>query len=168
MAPALALLCLLGLLGCSRPPASDADRLRRIADLYRGYRDEFPEVPGISPEALEQRLDDPQLVLVDVREAEEREVSTLPGALSVEEFVSREDELAGRPVVTYCTVGYRSGLFAKELLAEGWDVANLEGSILAWTHAGGPLVDADGQPTRRVHVYSRRWDLAAERYQGVW
>ena len=165
---AFALLILVALAACSGPPGPDDGDRRRIAELYGGYRKQFPDVPGISPEELAERLDDPELVVVDVREAGEREVSTLPGALSAEEFLQRGDELTGRRVVTYCTVGYRSGLFAEELRAKGWDVANLEGSILGWTHAGGELVDPEGRPTRRVHVYARRWNLAAEGYEPVW
>jgi sodium/bile acid cotransporter 7 len=168
MNTACVLLVLVTLAGCSRPPASDDGDRRRIAELYDGYRKQFPDVPGISPEQLAERLDDPDLVVVDVRDAREREVSTLPGALSTEEFLQGGDELEGRRVVTYCTVGYRSGLFAEELRAKGWDVANLEGSILGWTHAGGELVDREGRPTRRVHVYARRWNLAAEGYEPVW
>jgi sodium/bile acid cotransporter 7 len=49
----------------------------------------------------------------------------------------------------------------------GVDVLNLEGSVLAWTHAGGPLV-RDGVSTKRLHVYGRRWNLAADGYETVW
>ncbi|MEZ5331151.1 MAG: rhodanese-like domain-containing protein [Thermoanaerobaculia bacterium] len=168
MHPALPLLGLLALSACARAPASEAGREQRIAELYAGYHEKFPEVPDISATELESHLEDPGLVLVDVREARERNVSTLPGALSAEEFEAREDELRGRRVVTYCTIGYRSGLYAERLRQEGWDAVNLEGSILAWTHAGGPLVDPEGRPTHRVHVYGRRWNLAADGYEPVW
>lgn len=43
----------------------------------------------------------------------------------------------------------------------------LEGSIVAWTHIEGSLVSGD-VPTRRVHVYGPRWDLAASGYESVW
>ena len=58
-------------------------------------------------------------------------------------------------------------MYAKDLQAKGWKVFNLKGAILAWTHAGGPLVDPEG-PTRRVHVYSSRFNLVAEGYDAVW
>jgi hypothetical protein len=41
-------------------------------------------------------------------------------------------------------------------------------SLLAWSHAGGPLVDGEGRPTKRLHVFGARWDLAAEGYEPVW
>lgn len=168
MHPALLLFGLLAFWTCAPTPASEAGKRERIAELYSGYHEKFPEVPDISAAELEGRLGEPDLVLVDVREPEERHVSTLPGAISQEEFEAREAELTGRRVVTYCTIGYRSGLYAQRLRREGWDAVNLEGSILAWTHAAGPLVDPEGHPTRRVHVFGRRWNLAADGYEPVW
>ena len=106
-------------------------------------------------------------MLVDVRSDDEREVSTLPGAISQKEFEKDPDRFAGREVVTYCTIGYRSGRFTEKLVQKGWDAHNLRGSIVAWTHVGGGL-DQGGTPTRRVHVYGRTWNLVAEGYEAVW
>lgn len=44
----------------------------------------------------------------------------------------------------------------------------MKGAILAWTHSGGELVDSAGNPTRRVHVHSKKSDLVADGYEGVW
>jgi rhodanese-related sulfurtransferase len=154
---------------CQDPGAlSDAEKQSRIEELYEGYKPDFPGVPETTVETLVRELAGPEPpVLVDVRSDEEREVSTIPGALSREEFEARRDELAGREVVTYCTIGYRSGLYTQELIDEGWTASNLRGSILAWTHAGRELVH-DGSPTRRVHVYGSTWNLAAEGYEAIW
>lgn len=161
----------LALAGCAGGAASgldDAGKRARIDAMYAEYRQEFPDVEAISAAELARRLDgDDPPVVVDVRTDEERQVSMIPGAISQQEFERHRDELAGREVVTYCTIGYRSGLYAEELLAEGWKAENLAGSILAWTHAGLPLVH-DGEPTRRVHVYGERWNLAASGYDAVW
>jgi len=150
------------------PDLSDSAREDRIGEMYAEYEISFANVEAISVEeyvALLGTLAEP--VLVDVRKPAERAVSMIPGAIAKEEFEQRRDELNGRNVVTYCTVGYRSGLYASELLDEGWAVLNLEGSILAWTHSGRDLV-ADGEPVRRLHVYGRQWDLAASGYEAVW
>ncbi len=155
---------------CGTPqemPTGNDEKVRRIEDLYDGYIASFPEVPAVTAVEFRQRLADGEILLVDVRKPEEQEVSMIPGAMTREEFESRADELRGREVVTYCTIGYRSGLYAQELRAEGWDARNLRGSILSWTHAGGPLAGPDG-PTRRVHVYGERWALAADGYEQVW
>ncbi|MDE2752464.1 MAG: rhodanese-like domain-containing protein, partial [Gemmatimonadota bacterium] len=92
---------------------------------------------------------------------------TLPGAITSEEFEARLQELADRTVVAYCTIGRRSSEYVRRMARRGVDMLNLEGSVLAWTHAGGQLVN-DGVPTRRLHVYGRRWNLAADGYQTIW
>jgi rhodanese-related sulfurtransferase len=143
-------------------------KLGRIEAMYERYRTEFPQVRPISVAELVAALDsgEPPL-LVDVRTGAEREVSIIPGAITPEELDALGDEAAGRTIVTYCTIGYRSGLHAEELRRRGLDARNLAGSILAWTHAGLPL-EHDGAPTRRVHVYGERWNLAADGYEAVW
>ncbi len=171
---AVGVLLLAGAAACGGSAGSGSEldetgKRRAIAELYAEDRQSFETVAEVSAEALRDRLqrgDD--LVLVDVREPEEQAVSTIPGAIPLDEFKSRADEFTGRLVVTYCTIGYRSGLAAKELEAQGWEVANLAGSLLAWTHVGGELVDAEGRPTQRLHVYGARWDLAADGYETEW
>ncbi|WP_250447831.1 rhodanese-like domain-containing protein, partial [Actinotalea sp. C106] len=82
--------------------------------------------------------DDRRPVLVDVREASERLVATLPGDqhLPLGRFLDGTawGELPpGRPVVLYCRSGARSAQAATLLVAAGWaEVRHLEGGILAW------------------------------------
>jgi sodium/bile acid cotransporter 7 len=157
----------LALAACGESNLDEAEKAARVEAMYAGYRDAFPEAAEVTVEELLalQTTGDP--VLVDVRTDSERAISMIPGAISREEFERRREELGERTVVTYCTIGYRSGLYAEELKQEGWDAYNLEGSILAWTHAGQQLEDS-GQETRRVHVYGRKWNLAADDYEPVW
>ena len=73
-----------------------------------------------------------------------------------------------KEIVCYCTIGFRSGLFAKKLEGRGIPASNLKGSLLAWTYEQGQLVDAAGESTKQVHTYGRRWALAADGYQAVY
>lgn len=149
-------------------PASDEEREAQVARMYQELRPAFADVPEIDAPTLAERLKQGEVVLVDVREDAERQVSTLPGAISKADYEARRAELAGRPVVVYCTIGYRSGLYATELASQGVDVANFAGSVLAWTFIDGPFVDPTGAPTRRVHVYGRSWNLVKSGYEGIW
>ncbi len=149
--------------------AHDSDQARRdqLEAMYQKVRRSFPEVAELTVEEFRLRNRDEEMVLVDVRAEEEQAVSMIPGAITARDFEELEEEYRGKAVVTYCTVGGRSGMYARDLTAKGWTVYNLEGAILAWTLDGGPLIDADG-PTKRVHVYSRRHNLAADGYEPVW
>jgi sodium/bile acid cotransporter 7 len=170
----ITLLLVLGLTAISvavflwlRPPASDEARRERITRLYKEYRKSFPEVAGVSPAGLRLLRERVNVVLVDVRSAEERAISVIPGAVAVEDFEADLDRYRDAAVVTYCTIGLRSGLYAQRLLRDGTRAFNLEGSILAWVHEGGTLQGPEGT-TRRVHVYGRRWNLVPDGYEAVW
>ncbi len=93
----------------------------------------------ITPSELKQRLDREQpILLVDVREAFEREIANLPGSGQVHvplgEFPQRALELdRDRPIVVYCRTGSRSAWAAQYLRAQGFDaVYNLSGGVMGW------------------------------------
>lgn len=157
------------LAGCGAPDYStldDSARKQRVQEMYEYYRVEaFPNAPEVTPEQLSEWLEAGDAVLVDVREPQERAVSMLPGAIDQQEFEARKEELRDRRVVTYCTIGYRSGQYTAELQKEGIDSYNLIGSVLNWAHAGKEFVDPDGNATRRVHVYGPDWDLLPQGYE---
>ena len=151
------------------PNATDDEKRAQIEDFYNISSVQFSGISEISAHELKEKVY--QYVLVDVRTAEEQSVSMLPGAITQEEFEKNKEAFRGKPVVTYCTIGYRSGLFAKQL-GNDWDVANLRGSILSWCHAGGRLVSGDDsqspEETKRVHIYSKQWNLLPKGYEAVW
>ena len=101
-------------------------------------------------------------VVVDVRSDKEVNVSVIPGAITKAQFEKDADKYRGKVIIPYCTVGGRSGAYAKQLAAKGVKVKNYEGSILKWIDAGLPLVTLDGQPTNRVHTYSDRYRIPAK------
>lgn len=162
------LLATLCLAACSRPPVDVAGRKDTVAALYAAARKDFPDAPEITAAAAVDLWRQGRLLPVDVRTPAERAVSTLPGAVTGEAYLADPSIAADKQAVLFCTIGYRSGVQAAALAKRGLPVANLAGGILGWLHAGGTLVDARGQPTTRVHVYGRAWDLAPPGYTGVW
>ena len=87
----------------------------------------------------------------------------IPGALSPEELKQRGGGGDDGPLVVYCTVGYRSSLEARKIVAETGreDVHSMTG-ILPWAHAGGELVDPTTHaPTRRLHCFGGKWAALA-------
>ncbi len=86
--------------------------------------------------------------LVDVRTASEYAENHLEGALNIDAQQSTFLEQAkgqldaARPVAVYCRSGRRSAAAAKQLAAEGFQVTNLKGGILAWQEAKQPVTTA--------------------------
>lgn len=100
-------------------------------------------------------------IFLDAREPTEYGVSHLPNALLLGYDKPNYKVLKGldksRPVVVYCTVGYRSERAAAKLRKRGFkEVYNLYGSLYAWKLAGLPLENAQG-PTEKLHTYNKKW-----------
>ena len=143
------------------------DAKEKIQDLYDQYREEFAPVNEMSARAaIDHYLAGDSIVFIDVREPEERAVSTLPDALSVEEYLAAHDSFQDHIILAYCTIGYRSGLFARSREGSGQTIYNLPGGMLAWVQAGGPVFEGDKE-VKRVHVYGAKWDLAPDDYDVV-
>jgi len=132
--------------------------------LKRSLRSKFSDVDWITTQQLAEWLGDkdrPQPVLLDVRTPAEWNVSHLAGARRVDPKTDAKTATNGvtkdAPIVTYCSVGYRSGEMAERLRAAGYThVQNLEGSIFEWANEHRPLVH-DGERVTRVHPYHSGW-----------
>jgi rhodanese-related sulfurtransferase len=123
---------------------------------------DFPGIRRIEPQQLADWLNDKgrgQPVLLDVRTKPEYEVSHIHGARRVDpEATANAINLPkNEPIVTYCSVGYRSGGFAKKLQDAGYtNVQNMAGSIFQWANEGR-AVERDGHRVNKVHPYNSTW-----------
>lgn len=130
--------------------------------------------PTLKPDSLLAILEDTNLVLLDIRQPEEQAVSMIPHALTTREFADRfrKGIPKAKRIVVYCTIGYRSGQYAMQLASQKISAENLEGGVLAWSHAGGPLQVKNtaglATPTRRVHIHSKGWNFLHPDYEAVW
>lgn len=161
---------LLTTVSCSKNTADQSEEWKqeKIETLYSQYARKFPAVKGISAEEVQKLQQQEKVILVDVRNREEMEISMIMGGISQAEFERNKEKYRNNTIVPYCTIGSRSGIYAEELQKQGFKkVFNLEGSILSWSHAGGKLVNRKGI-TNRIHTYGKKWELAAENYQTVW
>ena len=152
---------------CGDRPLSDAAKREAVYRMYAGYAQEFPKVRDIPPSEAMALQALGRVVFVDTRKPDEMAVSTLPGAVSQDEFLNHRYRYAGKTAIVYCTISYRSGVFARDLAARGIEVINLQAGILAWTLEGGTVYDPQGRPIRRIHVYGEKWDYAPEGYESV-
>jgi len=120
--------------------------------LKRGFKDMLAEanavVESVSVMDLPYHLEDEDVVLLDVREADERERDgEIPGALHVprgllefqadpESPVHNSALTPERRIIVYCGTGGRSALAAKTLLDMGFaEVATLAGGYASWRMA---------------------------------
>jgi len=117
-------------------------------------------VPTIQPEEVNDASD--SVIILDTRSAAEYSVSHIAGAQFVNYDELDEAQLnsldKNRPVLVYCTVGYRSEKVGEQLQKLGFKkVYNLYGGLIQWKNAGRQVVNADGIPTDSIHGYSPAW-----------
>lgn len=131
-------------------------------------------VPEMSSAVLAGRLSAPDIVVFDVREAEEFAQSHIAGAQRVDPgmsgpaFLARYGrDLKGKVAVFYCAVGVRSGVMLERVQAAlpgvGASAAyNLRGGIFRW-HATGLPVQSEAGEALSVHPYDQDWKLLLDR-----
>jgi rhodanese-related sulfurtransferase len=139
-----------------------ADHRRGVAWAISVVARRFPDVPQLPAATLAEWLGDANRTapfLIDARSAEEFATSHLAGAERVDLATPDAGLCAvaplNRPLVVYCSAGYRASQLARRLLAAGHrDVANLAGGIFQWANEGRP-VHRDGRPVAEVHPFMK-------------
>lgn len=131
-------------------------------------------VPEVTSEKLKPLIARGDVVLLDVREPAEFEVSHIRGARRIDPGLPARSfmelmghDIKGKQLVFYCSVGVRSGEMAQAvrsmLVAKGAAaVFNLRGGIFRWYAQGGDVVSKAG-PVHNVHPYDRSWGLLLDR-----
>ena len=145
-----------------------------IFNSLKGYiRLKFPFVQGMTTVEFAQRLGDSKEfhpLILDTRSEEEYTVSHLAAARQFDvgsDFTAAptlKEVSKDKPIVVYCSVGYRSAKVAQQLAQAGFSqVFNLEGGLFQWSNEQRPLFH-NGQPTQLVHPYNVVWGRLLEKH----
>ncbi|GFH52897.1 hypothetical protein CTEN210_09373 [Chaetoceros tenuissimus] len=166
----------------------------RCAEMSAGYHSNFPIETLTSAEYL-QNIENGavEYTLIDVRSPAEQKISMIPNAITLKDFESdfkrdptqwigkSDDETPLKTVVTYCTIGYRSGVEAQRIKSQYHipNVKNLDG-IVCYTHVCSEIMNNNGekfvelieprskQKTSKVHVFGSSWNYASKEFTTVW
>ena len=123
------------------------------AEMVRAARARITE---IETDALIQQLDDPALVIVDIRDIRERQkTGFIPGSYHAPrgmlEFWVDPDSPYFKPIfgeadkryVFHCASGWRSALSVAMLTDMGFAAAHLKDGFSDWVKQGGPVEQPD-------------------------
>ena len=155
--------------------------------MYKSYHAKFPDIPTLTSAEYLQTISSPassnNYILVDVRSKTEHNVSMIPNSISLQEFETQMKNTSNsvnpdQTVVTYCTIGYRSGLEARRIRdIYHMKVLNLDG-IVNYTHAcsamkregnggEGPFLQEprSRKSTKRVHVFGPAWNVVSDDFE---
>ncbi|MGH7494114.1 MAG: rhodanese-like domain-containing protein [bacterium] len=140
--------------------------------LEKVMQSKFP-ILHLTWQALKQEIvsvDSSRYLLFDTRAPAEYQTSHIRSAIQVDpqmpaaDFIKiYGDTLKDKHVVFYCSVGYRSSIFALRveagaLKAGARSVANLRGGIFRWYNEANPVVDVEGE-TDQIHPYDSFWGV---------
>jgi rhodanese-related sulfurtransferase len=120
-------------------------RLAQVDELARSYLGRAPNLEPLTKNQLLERLDkDPEVVVLDVRPAQEFDAGHIPGAVSipVEELKRRLNEIPERAdVVAYCRGPYCAYAHEAVRLLErrGYSATRLRDGFPDWAAAGYPI-----------------------------
>lgn len=121
----------------------------------------YPSVAMIDANKLYQELNSGQkdYLLLDVRTPQEYAVSHIHQAYNAPNIEKALEVLQAkdRPILVYCSLGYRSAELALELQEQGFSqVTNLAGSLFEWVDKDYPIYQGDNQ-VKKVHPYNLWW-----------
>ncbi len=164
---ALFILTLIFVAGCS-DAGSGLTCAERVELLAEECSAKYSEVPWISVDDYFDRGKFEEWIIVDVRSEKEQAVSVIPGSINISRFELQEGDMQNKSILVYCTAGCRSGEYVRRLVKRGINAFNLRGGVLEWALKGKPFVTLQGDLTKRVHVYSGKWNVVPEGYEPVW
>ena len=139
------------------------DRIQK--DLEKQY-DNISHIDGNNF----SKLNHEKIIVFDVREKNEFDVSHLPQAIQVDPGISNQsfisnykEQVAGKDIVFYCSVGQRSSVLASRLksalIEQGaTKIYNLKGGVFRWSNEKKELIQ-DKNPTQFIHPYNPLWGL---------
>ena len=149
-------LILLFFLFCSLSLGAQTDSYKK---MLKEYYDGFPT---ISAETALKKLENEDVVFLDIREMEEFNIGHISNALNVGYDHFYMDKIKHLPktteIIVYCSIGARSQDIGKKLKKFGYtNVTNLYGGLFHWCNLGYPMVDLWGKNTITIHGYSKEW-----------
>lgn len=155
--------------GCERASENPDKLHQKIEQMYSDYKTKsFPDIPDLTPDQISKKLHDQSPIILDVREPAEQQISIIPGAINKQQFEKDPTQYKDRPIIVYCTLGYRSGLYTQQLLDQQFNAFNLKGGVLAWAAEHRQFKTPTGEDTNRVHVYGKKWNILPSQYKPVW
>lgn len=154
--------------------ASAAGGNQKLDEIHKNIKEKYQALQHLNANNFETIAAD-DLIVFDVREQNEFDVSHLNGAIrvdpdiSVDEFVASFQPITkGKKLVFYCSVGRRSSELASKVqnkllkTAGTQEIYNLEGGIFRWHNDSRALVSGQ-QSSDFVHPYNRYWGRLIDR-----
>ena len=114
--------------------------------LLSGCSGSNEAIKKVDPVAFSEAVNQPGVIILDVRTPEEFNAGHIANAININlegsDFASEVSKLdMNATVAVYCRSGNRSGVATEQMAELGFvDMYDMQGGILDWEAAGGPVV----------------------------
>ena len=151
---------------------------KSLSKVHAGIEKAYENVSHIESRTLRQ-MESNDVVIFDVREFDEYQVSHIKGAIQLDPDMDSEDFedeyselIEDKVVVFYCSVGVRSSAQASSLeyVLNDAKVAaayNLKGGLFQWHNESHPVVKDTDTSTEDIHPYDDDWGKLIENEQSI-
>jgi rhodanese-related sulfurtransferase len=156
---------------------------QKLVEIQQWILENHPDVQHIDNQSLNQMLTGnsdtaASLVIFDVREEAEYEVSHISNAIRIDPDIDKKSflelystNLDNKTVVFYCSVGRRSSVLAEKVgqdlqVAGAGDVVNLKHGIFGWHNQNLPLESNDVK-TDYIHPFNGWWSGIINRKETI-
>lgn len=132
------------LVGCATPAPAAPKAAPQATSVTAAQPTALPA--NVTPKMVEELRAADEIVIIDVREADEYAAGRIPGSIWIPlgELAGRTDEVpTDKPVVMVCRSGNRSAQAVQILQKAGFtNIHNMTGGMISWT-AEGYVPEAD-------------------------
>lgn len=154
--------------------SSNAFGQTELEKIHQKIIVDHEQVEHVSAEEfIEMEIAGADIIIFDVRKKSEFAVSHLQNAIRLDPGTKADEfeqlygeQLQGKTVVFYCSVGRRSSAMAEEVaqVIENSEAAafNLTGGVFTWRNEERSLVSQASQSTTKVHPYNFYWGRLIE------
>jgi len=165
----------LAVIGMATAALAGATASAKLDRFHVNLMQRYGDVRHLSTDEL-AAMNPEDVVLFDVRDQSEYDVSRIDGAIRVSPSISapdflddHADALRGKTAVFYCSVGERSSRLAQRVMSsapEAGAVYNLAGGLFKWHNEYKNVVAKQGE-TSAIHPFNRKWGRLIERQDAI-
>lgn len=139
-----------------------------IENMSKSLQMQHPLIETLSAKEVFNKIESKSFdyLLVDIRSEDHIKLSTIPGAVSVVQFLPAKNNFKDKLIILYSTIGLGANELATQLNNEGFHSVILRGGTLAWAQENFDFIHGNN-PTKEIFIENEAWNLLPDNYKGV-
>lgn len=139
-----------------------------IENMSKSLQMKYPHIETLSARQVFNKIESKSFdyLLVDIRSQEHIKLSIIPGAVSLNQFLTAKNNFKDKLIILYSTIGLGANEVASQLNNDGFHSVILRGGTLAWAQENFDFIHGNN-PTKEIFIENEAWNLLPDNYKGV-